>query len=69
MEFSWPPIFPQTIEDLQKKASLVNTVTAGNLISRETGTRFLARDFGVDNVEEEVQKIAAQPVINPFGGF
>lgn len=68
-DLEWPPIFQQTMEDLQKKVQVVSAATAANLISRETGTRYLAKDFKVENVEEEIQKIASQPVINPWGGF
>ena len=65
----WPPIFPMTMEDLQKKVAVA--VQAGNasVVSRETLTRWVASDFGIENVEEEIAKIAAQPVINPFGAF
>ncbi len=66
---SWPPIFQQTIEDLQKKIGAVSGATSASLISRETGTKYLAKDFGVEDVEAEIAKVAAQPVINPFGGF
>lgn len=66
---AWPPVFPQTTQDLQQKVSMVSGATSANLISRESGTRFIAKDFKIENVEEELQKIAAQPVINPFGGF
>lgn len=66
---SWPPIFPQTMDDLQKKLSVASSASSASLISRETLTRWLAKDFGIENVEEELQKISAQPVINPFGGF
>jgi hypothetical protein len=31
--------------------------------------KWLAKDFGIEDIEEEKAKIAAQPVINPFGGF
>jgi hypothetical protein len=66
----WHPVFPPTVEDLQKKVSLGVSVANASLISRESITRYLAKDFGVENVEEEVAKITAQPVINPFaGGF
>ena len=37
--------------------------------SRATLTRWLAKDFGVENIEEEVAKVGTQKVINPFGGF
>lgn len=69
VDIEWPPMFQQTIEDLQKKISATAAATSSNLISRETGTKYLAKDFGVENVEEEIAKIAAQPVLNPFGGF
>jgi len=32
-------------------------------------TKWLAKDFGVEDIEEEVRKVNDQPVINPFGGF
>lgn len=66
---SWPPIFPLTMEDLQKKMGVANTAAAGLFISRETAMRFVAKDFGIEDIEEEQRKIDAQPVINPFGGF
>jgi hypothetical protein len=66
---SWPPIFPPTMQDLQQKVSVATQVASANIISRETMTRWLAKEFGVENIEEELAKIAAQPVINPFGGF
>lgn len=66
---TWPEIFPKTLEDLQKKVSLASSAASANLISRETMTKFLAKDFGVEDVELEAEKIAKQPVINPFGAF
>jgi len=65
----WPEIFPQTMQDLRDKVQVVTSATSANLISRETGTKWLAKDFDIDNVDDEVAKIAAQPVINPFGAF
>jgi hypothetical protein len=67
--FDWPPIFPPTMQDLMTKVQWVTSATAANLVSRETGTRILAKDFGVEDIEMEVQKVNEQPVINPFGGF
>lgn len=66
---NWPPVFAMTIEDIQKKVSVVQAATSSFLISEETGTRYIAKDFGVEDIEEERQKIGAQPVRNPFGGF
>lgn len=68
-EVEWPPIFQQTMEDLQKKVQVVSAATSANLISRESGTKYLMKDFNIENLEEELAKIAEQPVINPFGGF
>jgi hypothetical protein len=69
IEWDWPSVFPQTMADLKEKISVATAAAAGNLISRETMTKWLAKDFGIKDVEEEIAKIAAQPVINPFGGF
>jgi len=66
---NWPPVFQSTMIDLQQKVAVTSSATAANLISRETGTRYLAKDFDVQDVEAEIEKIAAQPVLNPFGAF
>ena len=66
---SWPEIFPPTLDDIQKKVSIASSASNANLISRETMTRWLSKEFGIEDIEEELQKIASQPVINPFGGF
>jgi hypothetical protein len=65
----WPEIFPMTMLDLQQKVAIVSSVTGANVISRETAMKWIAKDFGIENIEEELAKIAAQPVLNPFGGF
>lgn len=66
---NWPKVFPMTMLDLQQKVQVVSAATGANVISRETGTAYLAKDFGIEDVEEEKRKIAAQPVLNPFGAF
>lgn len=66
---NWPPIFPMTLEDMQKKVQLTQSAVSSFLISEETGTKYIAKDFGVEDIEEERAKIAAQPVRNPFGAF
>lgn len=68
-KIEWPPIFAETMQDMQQKIALAVQATSGNLISRKTGTRFIAKIFGVDDIEAEHAEIAAQPVFNPFGGF
>ena len=69
IQLNWPPIFPRTTQDLRDKISAVTMATNANLISRETGLRKIAKDFDVENVEEEIQRINTQPVFNPFGAF
>lgn len=70
---SWPPIFPPTLQDLlQKVQGAVAAKNAGG-ISRDTLVRYLAKDFGVEDVEAELQKIEAdlqeQAAMNPYGSF
>lgn len=64
----WPPIFPMTMADLKEKLAVAVSASSSNLLSRETMTRWLAKDFSVEDVEAEIQKVAAQPVLNPWGG-
>ena len=66
---SWPPVFAMTIQDLRDKVNVATAVAGASLISRATMTEWLAKDFGVEDVEEEKAKIESQPVINPFGMF
>ena len=65
----WPEIFPKTMQDLRDKVSVAAQASSASLISRETLTKWLAKDFDVENIEEELAKIEAQPVLNPFGAF
>jgi hypothetical protein len=62
-------VFPQTIADLRDKLTVAVQASNASLISRETLTRWLSRDFAIEDVEAEIAKVAAQPVINPFGAF
>jgi hypothetical protein len=66
---SWPPIFPMTMADLKEKLAVATAASSANLVSRETMTRWIARDFAIEDVELEIQKVAAQPILNPFGAF
>lgn len=66
---SWPPVFPMTMVDLQQKVSVGVQAANASLISRETVTGWIAKDFGIEDVQEEVAKVAAQPQLNPFGAF
>lgn len=71
IKMDWPPVFPLTMNDLKEMVGVVTAATAGNVLSREWGTRWLAKvkEFGIDDVEAELQRVATQPVINPFGAF
>lgn len=65
----WQPVFPQTIEDIQKKANLGIQLANATVVSREFVLRWLAADLGIEDIELELDRIAKQPVINPFGTF
>lgn len=66
----WRPVFQGTLEDLRTKVSIAAQVAGASLVSRETMTRWLAEDFDIDNVEEEIQRIDTQPsLFTPFGQF
>lgn len=68
-EINWPPVFQNTMVDLKEKLNVATLASTGSFISRETLTRWLAKDFNIEDVEAELQRIAAQPVLNPFGAF
>ena len=66
----WPAIFPPTLTDIGLMVTAATGAATANIISRETLTRWLAPVFGIENVDEELDKIASQPPPpNPFGGF
>lgn len=69
ISFDWPPIFPMSVSDKLERVRWVTSATSANILSRATGTQILAKDFGIEDVEEELQKISAEPIINPFGAF
>lgn len=70
ISFRWPSVFPMSMMDLKDKVQVATMASGGNLISRESLTRWLAKDFDIEDVEEELQKIAIQEPLNPFmGGF
>lgn len=68
---TWPPIYPLTLEDLLKKSQIATAITQAKVISHETITHWLAPDFGVEDIDEELAKIedegVNQPWLNPFG--
>lgn len=72
-EVDWPPIFQETMDDLQKKVQVANSAKTGGLIAPDTAARFVQKDFGVEDVDAELAKVAeeqkAQAALNPYGGF
>lgn len=64
---TWPEIFPMTLDDMFKKAQTVVALTTAEIYSREWGTNFMAKDVGVENVDEELSRLASQVPIMPFG--
>jgi len=68
LSYHWPPIFPLTIDDLKSMSGMCVQLAGASIFSRETMTRYLAPHFEIENVEEEIAKVAAQPILNPFGG-
>jgi len=66
----WPAIFPLTLEDMNKMAQVAQSLSSGKIVSRESLTRWIASNTPIiDNAEEELSKIAAEPDLNPFGTF
>jgi hypothetical protein len=67
IKVSWGEIFPKTMMDLQQKVQTAAAAANANLISRETAIRFIAKDFNVENIELELEKINTQPRFNTWG--
>lgn len=69
----WPPIFPLTLQDLLTKVQTAASAKNARFISSETACRFVAKDFGVEDVEAELGKIQedikTEAAANPFGTF
>lgn len=65
----WNPVFPETIEDQQKRLSLATAAKSAGLLSRETALKNIADIFGIEDIELETKMIDDDPIINPFGAF
>lgn len=66
---NWPDIFPLTIQDILAKVGAATQATTAKIMSREYATRWIAPDVGIENIEEELQRLEAEPDLNPFGSF
>jgi hypothetical protein len=67
--FTWPPVFPMTMADLQQKVSTAAQASQANLISRRTATTWLAKEFGIEDIEQEILEVNNQPQLGGFGFF
>ncbi len=66
----WPAIFPPTLDDILKMAQAATALGQAKVVSRESLTRWIASATPIiDNAEEELKKIEAEPDLNPFGSF
>lgn len=67
----WPSIIPATLADIMSIATACNTLAMAQVVSRESLTRWIASATPIiDNPDEELKKIAAQPPPpSPFGSF
>jgi hypothetical protein len=67
---SWPQIFPPTLGDIQLMATAATALSQAKIVSRESLTRWIAANTNIiDNPDEELKKIDAEPDLNPFGSF
>ena len=67
IKLSWPEIFPKTMQDLRDKVGVGVQAANANLVSRESILRWIAKDFDVEDIELEIQKINTQKEFNTFG--
>ena len=60
LKFQWPPVFAETNQDLQARISVAQQATSANLISRISGTKYVADIFNITNPEEEAYLVDNQ---------
>jgi len=56
----WPDWYPTDASDRLQDAQTVTALVAGGHVSRETGTRIVASRYSIDDVNAEMQRIAAE---------
>jgi hypothetical protein len=74
VNLKWPKIFEHTLDDLKNKVAIAAQALTAQLIGPRTATKYIAEDFGIEDVESELADIAAHQAamaaLNPFqGGF
>lgn len=60
MSMAWPAYFEPSAEDTQKAAGAAITAKVGGLIDSETATRYVAANFGVEDIKGTMQKVAKE---------
>lgn len=56
----WPPYFDKSPDDTQKATNTAVIAKAGGLIDQETAVRYVADDFGVEDVKAMVAKVKGE---------
>lgn len=62
-DIKWGSLFEETLQDIQSKTSIVTGLTAGKIISRQSACEFIAPSLGIENTEEELEKIEKEAKI------
>ena len=55
----WPSWYPQTSEDRQRDAATLTTLVINGQLSRETALKAIAPTYDIENIPEELARIAA----------
>jgi hypothetical protein len=59
LSLKWPRWYAPTADDRQKDALTLSTLAASGQISRETAVKSIADTYDIDNVTDEIARIAA----------
>lgn len=61
LSLRWPAWYAPTYADKQTQAETLNTLRTGGLLSRETAVKSLATSYDIEDPQDEVRKIDADP--------
>ena len=59
LTLKWPRWYPPTAEDRQRDAQSLTTLAAAGQISRETAIKSIADTYDIENIPDELARIAA----------
>lgn len=69
IELVWKPVFPPTLDDIQKAVNIASGAATANIVARVTATKFVSEYFGIEDAEAEQKIVETQPPPpSPFGG-